>query len=359
MFKVNRKQLADELGLMQVVAEKKGTMPILSTVLFSFEGETLSLAGTDIDMSLITELPALGESWSGCIPLKQLHDLARLFNGDEISFVPQDGRILIKWGKSSHKLPTYDAAAFPSMEWPRIDLVTIDGKSLSTAIQRALRCISTDAKEGWMQGVSLRSHDGNLSVTATNSRHLATTEIETLLDLDVLLSIRAATALSKFLENETEIGATENQIMFRQGAKVFMARLMDVKFPDWRPLVPAYFKHQVVLEPEPSRQAFKLASVTARETAMIALPLRLSLSKSEMEIQTEETDRGKSSETLAIDCATLNGDTLSRGINGGHFLGFLEEEKKTIMSFNDDMRIIQLGYEGEPNYRYITMSLKA
>lgn len=359
MFKVNRAQLANELGLMQAVAEKKGTMPILSTVLFVFDGDTLTLAGTDIDMSLITELPASGDAWSGCIPLRQLYDLARLSNGDEVQFTPKDDRVTVKWGKSSHKLPTYEASAFPSTDRPQVDLVTLDGNILSTAIERALRCISADAKEAWMQGVSFCSRDGKLLVTATNSRHLATTAINTALDVDLVLPLRAATALVKFLGGETEIGATENQIMFRQGSKVFMARLLDVKFPDWRPLVPAMFKHQVLLDPQAARQAFKLASVTARESAMIALPLRLSIGKSEIEIETEETDRGKSSELLAVECATLNGSVLSRGVNGGHFINFLEEDQKAVMSFNDDLKIIQLTYEDQPDYRYITMSLKA
>lgn len=359
MFKVNREQLANELGLLQTVAEKKGTMPVLSTVLFVFDGDTLTLTGTDIDMSLITELPASGEPWSGCIPSKQLFDLTRLLNGENVDFLPAENGISIKWGKSRHMLPIYEAAAFPSVTRPQVDLVTLDGKALSTALERALRCISADAKSPWMQGVSLCSREKRLDVTATNSRHLATTKIDTLLNVDLVLSARAAMALSKFLDDETEAGATENQVIFRQGSKVFMARLLDVKYPDWRPLVPANFKHGVLLDPQVSRQAFKLASITARETAMIPIPLRLSLNRSEMEIETEETDRGKSSEIVAIECATLNGDTLSRGVNGHHFLGFLEEDKKAIMSFNDDMRIIQLTYETEPDYRYITMALKA
>lgn len=359
MFRLNRKTLAEELALLQSVAEKKGTMPILSTVLFSFDGERLTLKATDIDTTLVTEIPATGDEWAGCIPSRQLYDLSRLLNGDEIDFVPSDNRLAIKSGRSVHKLPWSSINEFPLPEFPRVEFLALDGSRLSRAIERALRCISADAKEFWMQGVSLCARDGKLSVTATNSRHLATSQIDTDLGVDVLIPVKAAIALVKFLDGEVEIGASENQIVFRRGVKTFTARLMDAKFPDWRPLVPARFKHQITLDPELSRQAFKLVSVTARETALIALPFRLSVNQSEMQIQTEETERGKSSETISIECPTLNGSVLSRGVNGQHFLGFFEEEQKTLMSFNDDMRIIQLTYEGEPDYRYITMALKA
>lgn len=359
MFKVNRKALETELALLQSVAEKKGTMPILSTVLFSFDGETLTLTGSDIDTTLVTQIPASGEKWSGCIPSRQLYDLSRLLYGDEISFSPGDGRVAIKLGRSSHRLPAFSVDEFPLPEYPNVEFVTLNGAVLSKAIERALRCITADAKEFWMQGVSLCSREGKLAVTATNSRHLASTSIETSLNVDLLIPVKAATAMVKFLDSEVGIGASENQIIFKQGAKTFTARLMDAKFPDWRPLVPGHFKHKIALDPEVSRQAFRLVSVTARETAMIALPFRLSVNNSEIEIETEETERGKSSEIIAVECPTLNGNTLSRGVNGQHFITFFDEGQKTTMSFNDDMRIIQLTYENDPDYRYITMALKA
>lgn len=359
MFKVNRKALETELALLQSVAEKKGTMPILSTVLFSFNGETLTLKATDIDTTLETEIPASGDGWSGCIPSRQLYDLTRLLSGEEINFTPNEGRIVVKWGRSSHKLPWSSINEFPLPEHQSVDYFTLDGSRLSRAIERALRCITADAKDFWMQGVSLRSLNGKLSVTATNSRHLATTEIETDLAVDVLLPGKAATALIKFLDGEVEVGVSENQIIFKQGPKTFTARLLDAKFPDWRPLVPASFKHKIELEAEPTKQAFRLVSVTAVERALIALPFRLSVNQSEMEIQTEETERGKSSEVVSIQCPSLNGNTLSRGVNGAHFISAFDEGQKTTMSFNDDMRIIQLTYESEPEYRYITMALKA
>ncbi len=358
MFQVNRKALESELALLQTVAEKKSTMPILSTVLFDFDGELLTLTASDIDSTIITKISASGEAWSGCIPMRQLGDLSRLLYGDVLTFLPENERVTIKLDKSRHKLPAFGADKFPEITQPEMNMTTMDGAVLSKALQRALRCVSTDAKESWMQGVSFRSWDDKVFVTATNSRHLATTEIEAALEIDAVIPIKAATALVKFLDGEVEIGASENQIIFRQGTRVFTARLLDVKFPDWRPLVPGLFKHSIVLDPESARLAFKLAAVTASETALIPIPLRLTISKGELAIETAETDRGHSAESLPIECPTLNGDSVSRSVNGSHFIGFLDADLKTIMSFNDDLRIIRLSPETEPNYRYITMALK-
>lgn len=359
-FKVNRKSLADQMGLLSVATEKKTTMPILSNVKMECDGTCLTITATDIDMTVITELEASGEAWSGCVPSRELRDLAGLFNGEEIELAPlHNERIEVKWGKSRHRLPVSPVSDFPPTERAQVLMVTVDGERLRAAIIRALRCISTDAKESWMHGVSLCSRDGFLIVTGTNSRQLATTAIPSTLDIDLILPQRAANALVKFLEGETEIGATENQVIFRQGSKVFLARLSGMTYPDWRPLVPASFKHSFVLDSKAASKAFRLAAVTAENFAMVPIPLSLALSQKEMTIESRESKVGHSVETLPIDCPTLNGSSLAIGINGAHFISYLDLESDPVIAFNDDLKMFHLSTSADPNYRYITMTLRA
>lgn len=359
-FIVNRKQLADELALLQVVAERKSTIPVLSTVRMIVVDGTAQLTATDLDMSLSTQVPAAGESWSGCVPSKQLYELTRLFNGDTIEFTEKENaRLQVKWGKSKHLLPTLPVNQFPQLEQPESELVTISGAILRKAIERALICVSAKATQMWMHGVAFRSHGEQLYIVASNNPQTAVSQIPSFLNMDLMLHTLAATALARLLTNEdVSLGANSNQMICRQSSRTFIARLLDAKFPDWRPLIPSTFQHSVTLEPEPARQAFRLASVTARETALIPIPLRLTIAKDELTVETVESERGHSSETLAIDCPTLNGERLTRGVNGQHFISFLDSDAKTLMRFNDDLRLVQLSYENEPDYRYITMTLK-
>lgn len=361
-FIINRKQLADELALLQVVAERKSTIPVLSTVRMVVADGMVQLTATDLDMSLSTQVPAAGESWAGCVPSKQLYELTRLFNGDTVEFSPNpqgNERLQVKWGKSKHLLPTLPVNQFPQLEQPQPKMVTISGAILRTAIERAIACTSIKGSQAWMHGVAFRSHDGYLHIVASNNPQTAVSAIASPLTLDLLLHVNAATALVKLLsDGDVSMGANDNQFILTQGNRTFVSRLLDAKFPDWRPLIPASFQHTVTLDPEPSRQAFRLASVTAREMALIPIPLRLTIAKDELIVETAESERGHSSETLVITCPTLNGERLTRGVNGQHFIGFLDAEAKTVMSFNDDLRLIQLSYEGEPDYRYITMTLK-
>lgn len=360
-FVINRKQLADELALLQVVAEKKSTIPVLGMVRMVVADGMAQLTATDLDMSLSTQVPAAGEPWAGCVPSKQLYELTRLFNGDTVEFTENDnGRLQVKWGKSKHLLPTLPVNQFPQLEQPQPEMATMDGTVLRTAIERAVTCVSPKATQMWMHGVAFRSHDDHLYVVASNNPQTAVSQIPSSLNIDLLLHAQAATALVKLLvDGNVLLGANDNQVICAQNGRTFIARLLDAKFPDWRPLIPASFQHTVVLDPESARQAFRLASVTARETALIPIPLRLTIARDELVVETAESERGHSSETLAITCPTLNGERLTRGVNGQHFIGFLDAAAKTVMRFNDDLRLVQLSYENEPDYRYITMTLKA
>lgn len=362
-FVINRKQLADELALLQVVAERKSTIPVLSTVRTIIADGMAQLTATDLDMSLSTQVPAAGESWSGCVPSKQLYELTRLLQGEQVEFEPKDNeRIQVKSGRSKHLLPTLPINQFPQLEQSQPEMrqmATISGEKLRTAIERAVACTSIKGAQMWMHGVAFRSLNDGLYIAASNNPQTAVSQISASLNMDLMIHAQAATALAKLLaDGEVSLGANNNQLICVQGGRTFIARLLDAKFPDWRPLIPASFQHTVTLDPEPARQVFKLASVTAKEMALIPIPLRLTIAKDELTVETAESERGHSSETLAIDCATLNGGKLTRGVNGQHFISFLSGEAKAVMSFNDDLRLIQLSYEGEPEYRYITMTLK-
>lgn len=360
-FIISRKALEAELAVLQVVAEKKSTILALSTVRTIVADGLAQLTATDLDMSLSTQVPAAGEAWSGCVPSKQLYELTRLLQGEQVEFEPKDNeRIQVKSGRSKHLLPTLPVNQFPQLEQPQPEMVTISGAILRTAVERAVACTSSKGSQAWMHGVAFRSHNGPLYIVASNNPQTAVSAIASPVTLDLLLHVNAATALVKLLADaDATIGANDNQLVIAQGNRTFISRLLDAKFPDWRPLIPASFQHTITLDPEPARQAFRLASVTAKEMALIPIPLRLTVAKDELIVETAESERGHSSETLAITCPTLNGERLTRGVNGQHFISFLDADAKTVMSFNDDLRLIQLSYEGEPDYRYITMTLKA
>lgn len=360
MFQVNRKDLLTELALLQLVAEKRGTIPALAYLRFDFSGETLTITGTDMDTSLTTTLAASGEAWAGCLASKQLHELVKLLSDEDLQFIPKDnGRVQIGKGKSKHVLSTIAIDEFPAVDAVNISTLTIDGKTLRVAVERALVCVGDNKDQHWMQGVAFRSKDGKLSVAGTNSAQFAVSEIASEIFADCIVPTKAVQALVRIIGDEPlELGFSNNHAMIIQGSRRITTRLLDAKFPDWNHFIPPSFAHRIVLDPEATQLAFKRACVLSDSVSEVRRPVKFSISKSELTIESRESDSGHSVESVAIDCPTLNGEVLTRGVNGHHFISFLNPETKPFIVFNDDLFCFQLGYEGEPDYRYVTMPLR-
>ena len=54
---IERAALLKALGHVQNVVERRNTIPILSNVLLSAEGDAMALSATDLDMEIIDETP--------------------------------------------------------------------------------------------------------------------------------------------------------------------------------------------------------------------------------------------------------------------------------------------------------------
>ena len=64
-FTVQRDALAGELQILQGIAEKRKTIPVLSHILISAESDHLALVATDLEVSLSTRCDAVtsGAGW--------------------------------------------------------------------------------------------------------------------------------------------------------------------------------------------------------------------------------------------------------------------------------------------------------
>lgn len=364
MFTINRSQLAKELALLQSAAEPKGTIPILSFIKFEVADGHAQLTASDQAITLSVEIEAAGE-WQGCIPMKQLVNLVRLFTEDEIKFTPKpNSRIEVKGATSKHLLVTLPVDDFPDPEAASGETITIPASQLLQALTRVAFCAG-QANEGLQyvfECVVMEVVNRMLAITATNSKQLGTVSMAVDSDAQVnaLVPLRAVEGLIKLCDGEGNIEflADENHAQFKRGSQTLVTRLVVGNFPNWRLVVPDSHNYRTLLDPERLALAIKRACVTTRETKMIRHPLNLAFSKDQLSIASSSED-GESSDELPIDCAALNGDDLAIRINGEHVLKFLgNAEAKVNCQFSDDKRMLQFGLEGDASYLYITMALR-
>ena len=88
-FSISRDALIKPLNLVAGVVERRQTLPILSNVLLSLEGNQLSLTGTDLEVELVgrVTLAASGVDGDITVPARKLVDICKsLPDGSDIGF---------------------------------------------------------------------------------------------------------------------------------------------------------------------------------------------------------------------------------------------------------------------------------
>ena len=118
-FTVAREHLLKPLQLVSGVVERRQTRPILANLLMVLNEGKLSLTGTDSEIEIVSKLAveSVDEVGSITVPAKKLADICRsLPENQDIAFILEEQKMILKSGRSRFNLSTLPASDFPSTE---------------------------------------------------------------------------------------------------------------------------------------------------------------------------------------------------------------------------------------------------
>lgn len=365
-FTVQRKQLSEELALLQLAMERKSTIAALSTVRMEFNGEQLHLTTSDLDITLQTSIPASGDPFSGCLPCAQLHSLVRLMEQDEASFTTRpNGRVEVRCEGSKVLLPTYPITAFPATPEPCETPLSI-GSTVLTTMLKSVR-FSTLSPNGVVKvederfrGLQLSLKGGVFKVEATRKVTFATAERE--MEGEEFSAIIPPSAVSAVMaltnEGSVLLGVREGFATFRHGDRILTTRLFLGHFPDFSGIIPE-FTQRTVIHTATLTKALKRAMLTTDTNIQHQLEaIKLIFTASDLTIETKDSHTGKSDERITI-TSSLNGESITFGAFGQQLLEWLATAgEETIVELNAPtmVRLSQAGQRA--SYVVCSASLK-
>ncbi len=335
---VARDELVAKLGVVSRAVSTRGTVQVLSGILLRAEGDVLTLAATDMELSLRTTLDAQVEGDGAVvIPGKPLVELARLLPDSDVTieYRPEEGTVQIVSGSYSSRLHVFNAEDFPRL--PAIDaqLHSIDREALLETVDRVARSASRDESRPVLTGILVRFEAGKLVMVATDSYRLSVKETEldaTAPELEAIIPARALTELSRLAGGDTvELGVHENHVVFgtgsTDGADAWLTtRRIDGQFPNYRQLLPETFEVELTLPKSELADVVRRASVLALRNS----PLRLRLAEGELTVSAQTQDVGETQETMP---AAYTGEEFVIGFNAE----FLRDGVDSIVG--DDVRV--------------------
>jgi len=319
-LEVARDELVAKLGLVSRAVSTRGTVQVLSGILVAAEGGTITLAATDMELSLRTTLEAQVEGDGAVvIPGKPFAELARLLPESEVTieYKPEEGTVQIVSGSYSSRLHVFNAEDFPRLPAVDAQLHAIDREALLETVDRVAKSASRDESRPVLTGILVRFEAGKLIMVATDSYRLSVKETaigEAAPELEAIIPARALTELSRLSSSSLgggdtiDLGVHENHVVFGTGEAWLTTRRIDGQFPNYRQLLPEAFEVELTLPKSELGDVVRRASVLALRNS----PLRLRLAEGELTVSAQTQDVGETQETMP---AAYSGEEFMIGFN--------------------------------------------
>jgi DNA polymerase-3 subunit beta len=368
-----KKNLLRLLQRCQGVADKKSTMPVLANVLLAAEDNELTVASTDLYISVRGSLEAeVKRAGSVAIPARDMFD--------RVKHMP-DGPIHISVGNGSAttikavgSARRYTLHGLPGSDFPKLPETDDDSPSMELTVDTLLQLfkhtkfsISTDETRAHLNSALFECVDGVVRMVTTDGHRLCKMELA-VEGLDVtttmLLPLKAVTELSKLLEEISDSASTKVRIaqtgpnaFFQLLGVQFSVKLIDAQFPPYDAVIPAVTDRAVRTPRVQLFDALRAVSLAASDRTG---GVKLSVSDNALRITSESPESGNGFDEVAVD---YDGQEISVGFNARYLLDVLniiDEDEVTLgLSGELDPAVVRpASDEGKDQYIAVVMPMR-
>jgi DNA polymerase-3 subunit beta len=331
---IERAALLRALGHVQSVVERRNTIAILSNVLLKAADGQLSLSATDMDIEMVSSVPAQGVKSGGTtVPAHTLYDIVRkLPEGAQVSLEDGDkGQVGLRSGRSTFTLACLPVADYPQMAGGDLGHnFALSAADLKRLIDRTRFAISTEETRYYLNGIYLHAAKSDgvamLRAVATDGHRLARMELP-LPDgaagmPGVIVPRKAVNELRKLLEEmdqEVSVSLSDTKIRFAFGATVLTSKLIDGTFPDYDRVIPTGNDKTLDVRRKEFAEAVDRVSTISTEKSRA---VKLTLERNNLTLSATSPENGTASEEIEVGYAAAS---LEIGFNSRYLLDIAEQ----------------------------------
>lgn len=323
-FRCERDVLVEALATAQRATSSRATLPVLSGLRLSLAGDELRLTGSDLDLTITTEVKVSGEDDGvAVLPAKIAVDIVRSLEGGAVEIETDGDAARISGGRSNFRLHTIPADEFPNLVEPDGEKVVLAAGHLADGLRQVVKAASRDESRPILTGVLLAAEGQGLRMVSTDSYRLAVRDLPGTTALregqTVLVPSRALDELARVLLDDTDVTLVlgERDASFQVGTFHLMTRLIEGEFPNYRGLIPTAQSNRMVIDRASLLDAVRRVRLMARENS----PVRLAMSDGQLELRAVTLDVGEATEQLD---AEYTGDELTVAFNPEYLVDGLE-----------------------------------
>ena len=322
---LERSALLTGLSHVQSVVERRNTIPILSNVLLSAEGGTLTLIATDLDIEVSEQVAAIVQApGQVTAPAHTLYDIVRkLPDGAQVQLmVNGEDRLDVDAGSAHFTLPLLPSGDFPKMSADGLEGgFQLPAKDLKRLIDKTRFAISTEETRYYLNGIYLHAKDGKLRAVATDGHRLALAEQPLPAGADglpgVIVPRKTVAEVRKLIDGtdgDVTLAVTDAKIRATSGSVVLTSKLIDGTFPDYERVIPRGNEKALVLDNKVFASAVDRVSTISAEKSR---SVKLSLADSNLSLTVNNPESGQAKEDMPVN---YDADALEIGFNAKYLL---------------------------------------
>ena len=358
----SREELTQKLAIVSRGVSTRTAVQILGGILLNAEGGQLTLAATDMELSLRASLEAHVEGEGAVVvPGRLLVELARLLPEADVMIEQRadEGVIHVSSGSFESRLNTFTAEDFPRLpDAESLERHTVDRDALLETIARVGRSASRDESRPVLTGVLVRFEPGKLVMAATDSYRLSVKETPlegSVPELEAIVPARALAELARIGQGaeQIELGVHENQVVFGVDGVWLTTRRIDGQFPNYKQLIPESFDHEVPLPRDEVLDVVRRIAVMAQRNS----PLQLRFAEGQLTVSARTQDVGEAEESLPV---PFSGEALEIGFNAEFLRDGIDSVTGETIRFRliSPLRPCVLQAEGADDFLYLIMPIR-
>ena len=248
-FDIDKRELLKGLGLMQSVAGRKSTLPILSHILMEWDEKSLYLTGTDLETGIREELTAtVHQKGKASVSAKKLYEIVRELPEETIHLEKKENHwISLQCGKSIFNLAGLDADEFPSLPpYQNNSFSKVSTDLIREMIEKTVFAASNEESRYHLNGILLLQRKENLGeekgeremlrMVATDGHRLSLVDRESPkiqgIEKGIIIPKKGILEIKKIMGDGEEDGVMEVYFdqthgFFKMGRSLTAIRLID------------------------------------------------------------------------------------------------------------------------------------
>ncbi len=347
-FEIDKKDFLKGLGLMQSIAGRRTTLPILSHLYMEWGKNSLYLTGTDLETGIREELTVNAEEeGKASISAKKLYEIVKELPEQTIRIQKKENHwITLQCERSIFNIAGLDPEEFPNLPTFQEKLFSpISTTVIKEMIDKTVFAASNEESRYHLNGIlftqQIMAGKEGLRLVATDGHRLSLIDREGQsvkgIEKGVILPKKGVLEIKKVLGDKTEVEEVgiyfdQTHGFFKMGPSLIAIRLIDGEFPEYEQVIPKGNDKVVKMEKDKIYACLRRVATMASERVE---GVKVSLRQNLMELSSYHQDFGDAKEEVDV---LYDGPPLEIGFNAKYLLEALQvmDTSFVIMELKDE-----------------------